>query len=249
MKNFFNDLKGKGFTLIELLVVIAIIAILAAILFPVFAQAREKARQTTCLSNSKQIGLAIMMYTDDYDESYPYGCIVGPGWAWDQFWKWAINPYMKNAKMMKCPSVKASLGYADSNPLVRPGYSLVCNVIPAYCYLGSNEPAPATASMVDRVADTYLMTEGGDHMMIASLVTNPVNWGYASLPGSAPLFGLTDPWTAGSDMSIDFNKTRHMDKLNTVFFDGHAKAIDAKAIYAEAQNANANSKGAFLGKF
>jgi prepilin-type N-terminal cleavage/methylation domain-containing protein len=65
--------RRRGFTLIELLVVIAIIAILAAILFPVFAQAREAARKTTCTSNLKQVGIAIMMYTQDYDESYPWG--------------------------------------------------------------------------------------------------------------------------------------------------------------------------------
>jgi len=63
----------KGFTLIELLVVIAIIAILAAILFPVFSQARDKARQTTCLSNAKQVGLAVMQYQQDYNELYPFG--------------------------------------------------------------------------------------------------------------------------------------------------------------------------------
>jgi len=63
----------KGFTLIELLVVIAIIAILAAILFPVFARAREKARQTSCLSNVKELGLGLMMYVQDYDECFPYG--------------------------------------------------------------------------------------------------------------------------------------------------------------------------------
>jgi prepilin-type N-terminal cleavage/methylation domain-containing protein len=69
--------SNKGFTLIELLVVIAIIAILAAILFPVFAQAREKARQTSCLSNCKQIGLSLQMYAQDYDETLPN---AGPNW-------------------------------------------------------------------------------------------------------------------------------------------------------------------------
>jgi prepilin-type N-terminal cleavage/methylation domain-containing protein len=70
--------RQQGFTLIELLVVIAIIAILAAILFPVFARAREKARQTSCLNNVKQLTLAIMMYAQDYDETYPYACRWGP---------------------------------------------------------------------------------------------------------------------------------------------------------------------------
>ena len=79
MKGFFNESKCKGFTLIELLVVIAIIAILAAILFPVFAQAREKARMTTCLSNMKQIGLGVMMYVEDYDEKYPMA-MYGTPW-------------------------------------------------------------------------------------------------------------------------------------------------------------------------
>src|SRR6266540_571307 len=74
--------RHRGFTLIELLVVIAIIAILAAILFPVFAQARDKARQTGCLSNLKQVGTALMMYGQDYDERMPATCTYGRGWTW-----------------------------------------------------------------------------------------------------------------------------------------------------------------------
>ncbi|MFA0757161.1 MAG: hypothetical protein YPKNTGVA_002694 [Candidatus Fervidibacter sp.] len=73
MVSYFGVAGRKGFTLIELLVVIAIIAILAAILFPVFSQARDKARQTTCLSNAKQVGLAVMQYQQDYNELYPFG--------------------------------------------------------------------------------------------------------------------------------------------------------------------------------
>lgn len=112
-------MKQRGFTLIELLVVIAVIAILATILFPVFAQAREKARQAGCLSNLKQIGAAIMMYVQDYDETYP-----GPGYL--AFWvpgpegRWdglptrpngaplslalLLQPYVKSTSVFLCPS-------------------------------------------------------------------------------------------------------------------------------------------------
>ena len=92
----------RGFTLIELLVVIAIIAILAAILFPVFARAREKARQSSCLSNLKQIGLASQMYTQDYDETHTpsdQGC-APPNYMWLQL----LIPYMKNDQIGLCPS-------------------------------------------------------------------------------------------------------------------------------------------------
>jgi prepilin-type N-terminal cleavage/methylation domain-containing protein/prepilin-type processing-associated H-X9-DG protein len=93
---------SRGFTLIELLVVIAIIAILAAILFPVFSRARAKARQTSCLSNVKQIDLALEMYCQDNDESYP---VVdhATGYNW-----WApLYPYVKSAQVFRCPAYKA----------------------------------------------------------------------------------------------------------------------------------------------
>src|ERR1700729_3180729 len=92
--------KNKGFTLIELLVVIAIIAILAAILFPVFAKAREKARQTACLSNEKQMGTAVMMYVQDYDEHMPSVWDTNTGLTWAD----EIYPYVKSLGVFVCPS-------------------------------------------------------------------------------------------------------------------------------------------------
>jgi prepilin-type N-terminal cleavage/methylation domain-containing protein/prepilin-type processing-associated H-X9-DG protein len=92
-------MKRRAFTLIELLVVIAIIAILAAILFPVFAKAREKARQITCTSDAKQIGLGVLQYVQDYDENYPTGeeGSLGQGWAG------TIYPYVKSGAVFHCP--------------------------------------------------------------------------------------------------------------------------------------------------
>jgi prepilin-type N-terminal cleavage/methylation domain-containing protein/prepilin-type processing-associated H-X9-DG protein len=101
-------MKVRGFTLIELLVVIAIIAILAAILFPVFARAREKARQTSCLSNLKQIGLSLQMYVQDYDERAPmiwYGTDSSRDNANVGFnFRELLHPYIKNEQVWRCPS-------------------------------------------------------------------------------------------------------------------------------------------------
>lgn len=118
--------RSAAFTLIELLVVMAIIAILAAILFPVFAQAREKARQTACLSNMKQIGLAVMMYTQDYDDSivpqHTSTC-AAPGYTLPNgsirpgvlLWNHLLAPYVKNYDVFNCPSYRRAdeIGHAD----------------------------------------------------------------------------------------------------------------------------------------
>lgn len=106
--------KGaRGFTLIELLVVIAIIAILAAILFPVFAKAREAARQSSCLNNNRQLGTGMMMYVQDYDETYPLdpGGTENASAADPAAWFRVIGPYIKNDKVFLCPSVGAVNNY------------------------------------------------------------------------------------------------------------------------------------------
>jgi prepilin-type N-terminal cleavage/methylation domain-containing protein/prepilin-type processing-associated H-X9-DG protein len=113
--------KTQGFTLIELLVVIAIIAILASILFPVFARARENARRSSCQSNLKQIGLGVMQYTQDYDEMMPFQASAdvfrfmeptAAGWEPNYFWQ--INPYLKSTQIYVCPSANRNTAYPAS---------------------------------------------------------------------------------------------------------------------------------------
>ena len=125
----------KGFTLIELLVVIAIIAILAAILFPVFARAREKARQTSCLSNLKQIALATVAYAQDYDEMFPgvrMGANCNTALRTGGLAQHAIMPYVKNQQIFICPSNKTPPGFCGNcsaealAALPRAGYALGC---------------------------------------------------------------------------------------------------------------------------
>jgi prepilin-type N-terminal cleavage/methylation domain-containing protein len=116
MKTHSRSLRS-GFTLIELLVVIAIIAILAAILFPVFAQAREQARKTACLSNLKQIGLACNMYVQDYDETFPFA------WGTTGPWCYALNPYVKSAGISASsnfPDNAASVWHCPTDALLPP---------------------------------------------------------------------------------------------------------------------------------
>jgi prepilin-type N-terminal cleavage/methylation domain-containing protein len=122
----------RGFTLIELLVVIAIIAILAAILFPVFAKAREKARQTTCVNNNKQLGLALIQYAQDWDEMLPMwyngGTIQFEGQAMQGLWDLAIWPYVKTKGVYTCPSNPEQTGVVIPTGSVIRSYALPRNI-------------------------------------------------------------------------------------------------------------------------
>jgi len=146
----------RAFTLIELLVVIAIIAILAAILFPVFAQAREQARKTSCLSNTKQLGLSIMMYVQDYDETYPMnsydGMAIGTAdnetgsanYISTDTWMWEVLPYIKNRQILVCPSdpnPKSGVTGYDPDP---------CNINSCDCD-GWGVPTPISYATNDSV--------------------------------------------------------------------------------------------------
>ncbi len=150
--------RPKGFTLIELLVVIAIIAILAAILFPVFATAREKARQTTCASNEKQIGIAMLQYTQDYDELLPVGgnnipnsCTGQPG----RGWAGKLMPYIKAAAVFDCPDDQTVATNANYVP-----YSYADNVNFFAGNVGGNPfcngPVIPITKMVSTTTTVYL---------------------------------------------------------------------------------------------
>ncbi len=142
--------RRSGFTLIELLVVIAIIAILAAILFPVFARAREKARQTSCLSNVKQLGTSLMMYVQDYDERYPAEVAAAvPGS--DGGIVWQLNAYAKNMQIWVCPSWNQAIWQAC------PGNRTVST------YNTHGDARNVAMARIQEPASKIFFTEGNQH--------------------------------------------------------------------------------------
>jgi prepilin-type N-terminal cleavage/methylation domain-containing protein/prepilin-type processing-associated H-X9-DG protein len=213
----------NGFTLIELLVVIAIIAILAAILFPVFAQAREKARQTSCLSNQKQLGTAIMMYVQDYDETYfhmpwPGGCASVGYWTTDpsqprQHWATLVYPYVKNGGVFDCPSF-AGTTYVASYALYDCADPAQRKIVPFSEY-GLNEfviDRPRTMAAFNEPASIALVIENS-YIYSGSPVC-------IRRPGDATgrqyvIESRDFDWYNGSP--------RHAKGMNFAFLDGHAK--------------------------
>jgi prepilin-type N-terminal cleavage/methylation domain-containing protein/prepilin-type processing-associated H-X9-DG protein len=159
-----NRARPSGFTLIELLVVIAIISILAAILFPVFATAREKARQTSCASNQKQLGTALMEYIQDYDETFPmlYYSSALSSWAPNNqsYFVAVLYPYVKSAGVYACPDLTQG-GYTVSGPGVPSG--TICSYTTNYYIMvkiKSSNYIPILDSLLLSPASTIAMAEG-----------------------------------------------------------------------------------------
>ncbi len=192
--------KRRGFTLIELLVVIAIIAILAAILFPVFARAREKARQTSCLSNVKQLGLGVMMYAQDYDEVLPVS--HNPEVPSDaNNWYEVIMPYVKNQQIFTCPSASNQwLGYGWNYDVLGYGSSSYCQECPL--------------ARLERPADILMIVDAGNY-----IVYHPNRYGNQ----------WYDPPTDNTLFNYNYQGVRHNGGSNIAFCDGHAKWMQAQA--------------------
>jgi prepilin-type N-terminal cleavage/methylation domain-containing protein/prepilin-type processing-associated H-X9-DG protein len=183
-------MRRYGFTLIELLVVIAIIAILAAILFPVFAKAREKARQTSCLSNTRQIATASAMYVQDYDECYPMCLYLAMPRIWT-FYDVHV-PYMKNSQILLCPSEPQRIGLAELQALMPGGLTMGSDLTwvsyngnyavfedgPANALTGADHAVVKLAELV-RPAETYLMGDGEIELQ-PNLFNSPVVAGHNS---------------------------------------------------------------------
>jgi prepilin-type N-terminal cleavage/methylation domain-containing protein/prepilin-type processing-associated H-X9-DG protein len=150
------DMTRHGFTLIELLVVIAIIAILAAILFPVFAKAREKARQSSCLSNLKQIALAALSYAQDYDERTVMFAQQSSGIYYD--FHWPLEPYMKSAQLWDCPSNSAKFDPNVANKYAGGSYGIAYHDIAYYGY-------GAPLGQIDQPSHAIYFGDCSDHWL------------------------------------------------------------------------------------
>ncbi|RYX81606.1 DUF1559 domain-containing protein [bacterium] len=213
--------KKLGFTLIELLVVIAIIAILASILFPVFARARENARRTSCMSNLKQIGLGTMQYMQDYDDTvYPFSYSFSGGY---QYWygqsvgtdlypeRGLIQPYMKSVQLTDCVSAGSIRGNGLIDYLA---YGLNSEYI-------NPSGRPARSSEMTAPAETVFM---GDAAFLNNLTGVLMRISALRPPFQTTSTGgvvteTTTPW------SIPTVHGRHLETVNVLWMDGHVKAM------------------------
>lgn len=209
-----------AFTLIELLVVIAIIALLAAILFPVFAQAREKARQTACLSNMRQMGLGVQMYTQDYDERVPLAATATATGFLN--WHNLMDPYVKNTQIWACPSYNGPIRDIYGNFVCHYGYNsfyLNRGVDPANIYTLNNAPGVSLGAIAQ---PAHCVLIGEDRGTVGKLPENHLTT-YLLPPSQADAdyWGRPDP--------------RHTGGCILTLMDGHAKWMNPSGFYAGLQ--------------
>ncbi len=203
MIHFSSTNRNKGFTLIELLVVIAIIAILAAILFPVFARARENARRSSCQSNLKQIGLGVMQYTQDYDEKLPARVNFG---SQQQNWREVIQPYIKSTQLFACPS-------NTGNTLTTyPKYD-VNGPKASYSINGTNVNIGGTAP-TENDGNSASLAAIGSVAQVVLVGESAPTWVFPEMHLADTVQNTKDDCFAG-----------HLGQVNFLFVDGHVKSM------------------------
>lgn len=208
--------KGNSaFTLVELLVVIAIIAILAAILFPVFARARENARRTSCLSNVKQIGLGFLQYTQDYDEAFPLVSFPTPADTWTT----SMQPYLKSRQIFRCPSDSSAAwdAVAPNTRLTSYGFNAWMKPGPVALGGGATTPPYNNLARLQATAKVIIVSE------LSDTATNdhfpPYCWGPAPESSACP----PNAWNAATGRANGIATERHLEGFNSLYADGHAK--------------------------
>jgi prepilin-type N-terminal cleavage/methylation domain-containing protein/prepilin-type processing-associated H-X9-DG protein len=210
----------KGFTLIELLVVIAIIALLAAILFPVFARARENARRSTCQSNLKQIALGVAQYTQDYDETFPqaYTAITGTPSILA-----TLQPYVKSTQIFSCPSDIYKANSVFSTMHSSYAFSIYLNAISGVTTTLRISSVAQVATTV-YAADSGLQTQNSSPWLIADTNSLKSVCLLLSQPSLSNALNAGDPNWCGPN-------PRHLETVNTMFVDGHVKALKTSSWY------------------
>jgi prepilin-type N-terminal cleavage/methylation domain-containing protein/prepilin-type processing-associated H-X9-DG protein len=219
--------KKLGFTLIELLVVIAIIALLAAILFPVFARARENARRASCQSNLKQVGLGIMQYSQDYDETMVYDELTINGSRVS--FKGSVQPYVKSIQLFKCPSnsstktsdnFKIPTHYSANTSYwngTNPGCNTDCGGM-GFSFHGSNPPYMASPSLAD-------FNDTSQTIVVSETVQASDDYSY---------------WGPYKDANDRYLFAGHLGTSNYLFMDGHVKAMRPYATISTANGGTAS---------
>jgi prepilin-type N-terminal cleavage/methylation domain-containing protein/prepilin-type processing-associated H-X9-DG protein len=241
--------RVAAFTLIELLVVIAIIAILAAILFPVFAQARERARAATCISNLKQLNLGVMMYSQDYDETFPPswsnmqgepagGCWLGMNGdgTCDWFWSQIVYPYHKSYQIYDCPSSPGPAAeWFTKNMKIAGNYGANGFVI-KYDWAGDGSGTSIPQAALSAPADTVLTIESGAYTITSDAIYQPCG-GFWYVPGAykdpiTDVDSQTNCYGVGilSSLQKDFLQGRHFGGVSVGYADGHVKYIRSNGL-------------------